>query len=188
MDTKDGWSLVSLAVLAAALLLVGVVSGTPLRRAVQVVPSVLLFVVEVVRRPRSWAAAALAIELFWLTIFIWLYLMGVARITGHFSSSEVALTIVIGVAAAGGIFVALRSQRATWPARITAFLISGIIQVGAMWLSTPINKYDDVLRRSASRVTIGSCREVVRSLSSSLQPRGPSWKWRPASIRHRIGM
>ena len=138
MDTRDRWSLVSLAVLTAALLLVGVVSGTPLRHAVQVVPPVLLIVVAVVWRPRGWPAAAMAIELFWLTImlFIWLYVTGVARIiNGHFSPSEVALTIVIGVAAAGGIIVALRSQRATWPARFTAFLISAIVQFGAMWLS-----------------------------------------------------
>ncbi|HEX7680586.1 MAG TPA: hypothetical protein VF713_20805 [Thermoanaerobaculia bacterium] len=138
METKDRWSLVSLAVLTAALLLVGLVSGTPLRHAVQVVPPVLLMGVAVAWRPRSWPAAAMAIELFWLTImfFIWLYVTGVARILkGHFSPSEVALTIVIGVAAAGGIIVALRSRRATWPAMFTAFLISAIVQFGAMWLS-----------------------------------------------------
>jgi hypothetical protein len=139
MDAKDRWGLVLLAVLTGALLLVGVVSGTLLRHAVQVLPPLILIVVVVVWRPRSWPAAAMAIELFWLVImlFIWLYLAGVAHIVkGHFSRSEIVLTMVIGAAAAGGIVIGLRSQRATWPARFVAFLIAGLIQFVAMWLST----------------------------------------------------
>jgi len=138
MDAKDRWGLVLLAVLAGALLLVGVVSGTLLRHTVQIVPPLALIIVAVVWRPRSWPAAAMAIELFWLVImlFIWLYLAGVARIVkGHFSSSEIALTMVIGAAAAGGIVIGLQDRRAAWQARVIAFLIAAIIQVGAMWLS-----------------------------------------------------
>jgi hypothetical protein len=87
MDAKDRWSLVLLTVLACALLAVGAVSGTMLRHVVQILPSIVLIVVVVVWRPRSGPAAALAIDLFWLAImlFIWLYLAGVARIvTGRF--------------------------------------------------------------------------------------------------------
>jgi hypothetical protein len=138
MDAKDRWGLVLLAVLTCALLLVGVVSGTLLRHAVQIVPPLVLIVVVVVWRPRSWPAAAMAIELFWLVImlFIWLYLAGVARILkGHFSSSEIALTIVIGAAAAGGIVIAFQSKKTAWPVRFLAFLIAGLVQFGAMWLS-----------------------------------------------------
>jgi hypothetical protein len=139
MDAKDRWGLVLLAVLAGALLLVGVVSGTLLRHVVQVVPPLVLIVVVVLWRPRSWPAAAMAIDLFWLVImlFIWLYLAGVARIVkGHFSSSEIALTMVIGAAAAGGIVIAIQGQRVAWPVRVLAFLIAGLVQFGAMWLST----------------------------------------------------
>lgn len=138
MDSKDRWGLALLAVLAGALLLVGVVSGTLLRHAIQVLPPLVLIVVVVVWRPRSWPAAAMAIEVFWLVImlFIWLYLAGVARIIkGHFSSSEIVLTLVIGAAVAGGIVIAFQSQRAAWPARFLAFLIAGLVQFGAMWLS-----------------------------------------------------
>jgi hypothetical protein len=138
MDSKDRWGLALLAVLTGALLLVGVVSGTLLRHAVQIVPPLVLIVVVLVWRLRSWPAAAMAIELFWLVImlFIWLYLAGVARIVkGHFSSSEIALTMVIGAAAAGGIVIASQSQRIAWPVRLLAFLIAGLVQFGAMWLS-----------------------------------------------------
>ncbi|HSY49002.1 MAG TPA: hypothetical protein VLC46_09335 [Thermoanaerobaculia bacterium] len=138
MESKARWGLVLLTVLTGALLLVGVVSGTLLRHVVQVVPPLVLIVAVVVWRPRGWPAAAMAIELFWLVImfFIWLYLTGVARIVkGHFSPSEIALTMVIGAAAAGGIVIALKSQRVAWPVRVLAFLFAGLVQFGAMWLS-----------------------------------------------------
>lgn len=138
MDSKDRWGLALLAVLAGALLLVGVVSGTLLRHAVQIGPPLVLIVVVAVWRPRSWPAAAMAIELFWLVImlFIWLYLAGLARIVkGHFSPSEITLTVVIGAAAAGGIVLGLQSREVAWPVKFLAFLIAGLVQFGAMWLS-----------------------------------------------------
>jgi hypothetical protein len=138
MESNDRLGLILLTILAGALLLVGVVSGTLLRHAVQIVPSAVLILLAIVWRPRGWPAAALAIDLFWLPIMvlIWLYLAGVSRIlTGHFSTSEIACTIVIGAAAVGGIIVALRSRGATRLARVSFFLIWAVFQVGAMWFS-----------------------------------------------------
>jgi hypothetical protein len=90
--------LVSLLGVIISLLLVGVVSGTPLRHLVQVTPGAI--VLMAVWRRSSWAIyGAIAIFLLWLTLmtFIWLFLLGIARlITGTFSPVEIALTISIG--------------------------------------------------------------------------------------------
>jgi len=127
-----------LAALILGLLLVGVVSGTPLRYALQAAPALALFAVRA--RTRTWSSyAALAVFAFWLAIMslIWMYLLGIARIvTGHFSRVEIALTLAIGGAAATGIVAALRVREpSSWPARGAAFVVAAALQVGATWLS-----------------------------------------------------
>src|SRR5712692_6531091 len=89
----------SLAVLMA-LYVVGAVSVPPasLRHEVQTLP--LWFPIVVGFQKRELAKwAALPCFIFWLTImvFIWLFLAGWARIvTGHFSPTEIAMTLVVG--------------------------------------------------------------------------------------------
>jgi len=60
--------------------------------------------------------AALPCLVFWLAIMIaiWLYLLGIARIvTGRFFPTEVAMTLVVGAAAAIGLGACARWQTTT---------------------------------------------------------------------------
>src|SRR5713226_1399522 len=99
----------SLSVLMA-LYVVGAVSNGSLRHEVQTLalwgPIVLGF------RQRELAKwSALPCLIFWLIamVFIWLFLLGWARIvTGHFSPIEIAMTLVIGIACLSGIGIMLR--------------------------------------------------------------------------------
>ncbi len=127
----------SLSVLVA-LYVVGAVSNGSLRHEVQTLalwgPIVLGF------RQREWAKwSALPCFVFWLAImvFIWLFLLGWARIvTGHYSPVEIAMTLVIGVACTAGLIVSLRWRTAvsSWAACLMAVLF-GILQVLAFRIS-----------------------------------------------------
>src|SRR6516225_10417172 len=91
----------SLAILVA-LYVVGAVSVPPgsLRHEVQTLPLWFPIVAGFQRRELAkWAA--LPCLIYWLTImiFIWLFLLGWARIvTGHFFPTEIAMTLVVGAA------------------------------------------------------------------------------------------
>ncbi len=129
---------VSLLGVIVSLLLVGVVSGTPLRHVVQVTP-VAIALVAVWRR-NSWAIyGAIAVFLLWFTLmtFIWLFLLGIARIiTGTFSPAEIALTISIGAFCLVGLASCLRTPLTSpWVSRIAAFIGFAALQVAGLWLS-----------------------------------------------------
>jgi hypothetical protein len=120
------------------LLAVGVVSGTPVRHIIQILPAALALSLVIQRVP--WALyAALPVFVFWFLIMvaIWLFLLGLARITtGHFSPAEVALTLVVGASCLCGLSqmcrtqpVASRVTRAAWAIVFTA------LQFGALWAS-----------------------------------------------------
>lgn len=117
------------------LLLVGLVSHTPLRHLIQVSPAVLALVL--VNRQVTWARfAAMPILAFWLLIMlgIWLFLLGVADvITGTYSPMEIGLTIIIGLSCLVGLVAAGRSS-VSGPrgSGVVAFLGFTILQVGAM--------------------------------------------------------
>ena len=73
---------------------------------------------------------------FWLGIMvlIWLYLLGWARIvTGQFSATEIAMTIVVGAASLPGILFAARGWRFATGAPL--FVAGLALQVGAFWIS-----------------------------------------------------
>jgi hypothetical protein len=99
----------SLAILIA-LYVVGAVSHGSLRHEVQTLP--LWFPIVMGFRQREIAKwAALPCLAFWLTImiFIWLFLLGWARIvTGHFSPTEIVMTLIIGVASVTGLGSSIR--------------------------------------------------------------------------------
>jgi hypothetical protein len=99
----------SLSILVA-LYVVGAVSHGSLRHEVQTLP--LWFPIVLGFQKRELAKwAALPCLIFWLVImiFIWLFLLGWARIvSGHFSSIEIAMTVIVGISCALGLVVAFR--------------------------------------------------------------------------------
>ena len=103
--TSSRWIAGGLIGMAVSLLSVGVLSGTPIRHAIQISPVVLALVVVALKR--SWASyAALPVCIFWLVIMllIWLWLTGIAAITtGTFTVAEVILTLFIGASCVSGM-------------------------------------------------------------------------------------
>ena len=117
----------SLAVLIA-LYVVGAVSVPPgsLRHEVQTLPLWIPIVAGYRGRPiAKWAA--LPCLVFWLAIMIaiWLYLLGIARIvTGRFFPTEVAMTLVVGLAAAIGLGACARWRTTTRLAAVATTLLA----------------------------------------------------------------
>lgn len=129
---------ISLTGVMVSLLLVGLVSGTPVRHCIQVLPGVLALVAAV--RRTAWAKdAALPVFLVWLVlmILIWLFLLGLARIlTGTFSAAEIALTITTGVSCAIGLWAWLRMpSSAGVTRRAIVSTIFALLQIAALWVS-----------------------------------------------------
>jgi hypothetical protein len=126
---------VSLALLIAALLCVGVVSHTIVRHIVQAVPALIALVLVARRSPLATAASA-PVCTFWLGVMlnIWLFILGIARIfSGTFSTVEIVLTIVIAAASAAGILAIVRSgTRLSVAARLSTAAAFGIAQFAAM--------------------------------------------------------
>jgi hypothetical protein len=98
-----------------ALLVVGAVSHGVLRHIVQTAP--LWFPIVLGLRGNALAKwTALPCFIFWQVIMgcIWLFLLGWARIiTGHFSTTEIAMTMIVGVSSLLGIITAIRWRTAT---------------------------------------------------------------------------
>jgi hypothetical protein len=122
----------------AALLLVGAVSHGVIRHIVQTSPLWIAIILSV--RGSGWSKwAALPCFFFWLLLMaaIWLFLLGWARIvSGTFSSTEIAMTLIVGLASIMGIVRALGMRsgiRAGW-ATGTVVLV-GMLQVMALRLS-----------------------------------------------------
>jgi hypothetical protein len=121
-----------------ALYIVGAVSHGLLRHAVQTLP--LWFPIGLGFRRRELAKwSALPCMVFWLFIMvlIWLYLLGWARIvTGHFSLTEIAMTVVVGLACVTGLFLGLRWRTAVTPFKaLGTVILFGALQVLAFRLS-----------------------------------------------------
>lgn len=115
-------------VVLIALYVVGAVSNGSLRHEVQTLPLWIPIVLGFRQRELAkWAA--LPCLIFWLTImvFIWLFLLGWARIvTGHFSPTEIAMTLVIGAACLVGIGLAVR-----WRTNVRPMTAAGVTVVFA---------------------------------------------------------
>jgi hypothetical protein len=123
-----------------ALYVVGAVSVPPgsLRHEVQTLPLWVAIVAGFRERDMAkWAA--LPCFVFWLTImiFIWLFLLGLARIVrGHFFPTEVAMTLVIGAASLVGIAACLRWRTTVRPLRgAGVFLVFAVLQYVAFRVS-----------------------------------------------------
>ncbi len=127
-----------LAVIIFALLVVGIVSSTLTRHLIQIVPIVIVFVLAILRiHWINWAA--LPIFIFWLTVmaFIWFFLLGVSHVlTGHFTPTEIAMTIVIGISCMFGIWKAWRSKsKITNFTKMILFFAFAGFQLLVMWIS-----------------------------------------------------
>ena len=120
-----------LAIILALVIGVGVPDHLVLRHVVQTLP---LWAAVLLGFRRSAATGWLALPffLFWLVLmtFIWLFLLGIARIvTGTFSPLEIAMTIVVGLACLAGIalFARIKSGLAAWAAA-SLFIIAAAAQ------------------------------------------------------------
>ena len=122
----------------AVLLVVGAVSHGVLRHIVQTSPLWIAIVLGI--RRSSWIKwAALPCFVFWLIlmILIWLFLLCWARIvSGTFSSTEIAMTLIVGLASVLGIVRALRLRTGVgaWSAIATVLLVA-VLQVTAFRMS-----------------------------------------------------
>jgi hypothetical protein len=128
----------SIAVVASALVVVGLVSGTLRIHLVQISP-LLLVLALALSPPQWWAAAAASVLSFWLVTMggIWLFLLGLSRfLSGTFSRTEVALTCVIGIACLAGLVVANSKGTHLSPiTRVLVVLMAAGLQCLALWFS-----------------------------------------------------
>jgi hypothetical protein len=124
--------------LAAALLLVGIVSGTILRHIVQILPFVAAALL--LKRQPAWGAwAALPIFAFWtlVVVLIWLFLLGLSRIaSGHYTVIEIISTFLMAGFSAVGAVRSIRLGRSL-PVTPRVLMITGfaLAQFAAMWVS-----------------------------------------------------
>jgi hypothetical protein len=124
--------------LAAALLLIGLVSGTFWRHVVQILPIALAVVV--MRSRPAWAAwAAMPIFVFWIAIvmLIWLFLLGLSQFAnGHYTAIEIVLTVVMAACSVGGVITSVLLGRSLpLTGRVAAFTVFAVLQLCAMWAS-----------------------------------------------------
>ena len=122
----------------AALLIVGAVSHGVLRHIVQTSP---IWICILLGRRRSgyakWAALPCFVFWFLLMTAIWLFLLGWAHIvSGTFSPTEIAMTLIVGAASFAGIVSALRMRRGVGalPATVTVSIVA-ILQLLALRMS-----------------------------------------------------
>ncbi len=126
------------AAIIAALLVVGVVSHIIIRHAVQT--SVLwIAIVLGIRNSKLTKWAALPCFGFWLVLMaaIWSFLLGwTAFLSGTFSPTEIAMTIIVGLASLCGMIRAVSMKSGVRAVRVTAtVLVVLILQVVVFRLS-----------------------------------------------------
>ncbi|PYV16965.1 MAG: hypothetical protein DMG21_10075 [Acidobacteria bacterium] len=124
--------------LIAALYVVGVVSHEVLRHIIQtapVWPTVILGFRD--SRWSKWTAMPCFICWLLLMSLIWLFLLGWSHlISGTFSPTEIAMTIVVGAASILGIATGIRMRSGTSTVvAIAVFLLTLAVQVVALRLS-----------------------------------------------------
>jgi hypothetical protein len=131
MTSAPKWLAACSLTILIALYIVGAVSVPPgsLRHEVQTLALWFPIVLGFQRREiTKWMALPLFI--FWLAIMtaIWLFLLGWARIvSGHFFPTEIAMTVLIGVACVSGLIVAFR-----WHTRVRPVVAISMIGLFAL--------------------------------------------------------
>ena len=118
--------------------IVGIASGEIVRHLIQTLP-IWIGVILGFRNSQWTKSAALPFFIFWLAIMtlIWLFLLGWSRIVrGHYSPTEIAMTIVIGAAAfLGIIFCARMKSQIKFIHAAAAFALTALAQYIAMYVS-----------------------------------------------------
>jgi hypothetical protein len=126
------------AAIMAALLVVGAVSHIVVRHIVQT-SALWIAMVLGIRNSKLTKWAALPCFVFWLVLMaaIWSFLLGWASfLSGTFSPTEIAMTIIVGVASLGGVIRALSMKSGERAVRATAtILVVMIFQVAVFRLS-----------------------------------------------------
>ena len=122
----------------AALLVVGAVSHGVLRHIVQTFP-LWIGIVLTARQSGYGKWAVLPCFIFWLLVMIaiWLFLLGWAQVvSGTFSPTEIAMTLIVGTASSVGIVKALRLRGAArpWAAAVTSLGVA-MLQLAMFRLS-----------------------------------------------------
>jgi len=83
--------------------------------------------------------SALPCLIIWLAGMIFIWLFGVAWVyvaLGRFSPIDIAMTVVVGAASAGGFFAAVRWRTAVRPSTAGATVVLlGALQFLALWVS-----------------------------------------------------
>jgi hypothetical protein len=122
----------------AALLVVGVVSHIVVRHVVQT-SALWIAIVLGIRNSKLAKWAALPCFVFWLVLMaaIWSFLLGwTTFLSGTFSPTEIAMTIIVGVASLGGTIRALSMKSGVRAVRVTATILAVlIVQVAVFRLS-----------------------------------------------------
>ena len=118
--------LLSLIIILALVLGVGLATGLVLRHIVQTGP---LWIVVALgaTRSRSTGWIGLPLFVFWLMlmVLIWLYLFGIVHvISGQFMPIEVVMTIIVGVASLGGILMFARFPSVLSAAKAGSFFVA----------------------------------------------------------------
>ncbi len=121
-----------------ALYIVGAVSNGVLRHIVQTLP--LWFPIIAGLREREIAKyGAMPCFAIWLVlmIFIWLFLAGWARIiTGHFTTTEVWMTLIIGAATIAGLITGFRWRTSlSWSKGLFVAVLFAVLQMAALRIS-----------------------------------------------------
>ena len=137
MDRPKTIAYCALATLVA-LYVVGAVSNGSLRHEVQTLP--LWFPIVLGFRQRDLAKwVAVPCFVIWLVLMtlIWLFLLGWARVlTGHFSPTEIAMTLIVGAACATGIGVSLQWRTKVGRGKAAgALVLFGLLQMLALRIS-----------------------------------------------------
>jgi hypothetical protein len=137
---EDRFRILTLCCIAmiAALLVVGAVSHGIVRHIVQTCPLWIAIVLGIRRSPwTKWAALPCFVLWLLLMTAIWLFLLGWARIiSGTFSPTEIAMTMIVGLASIAGIVTAVRTRSSVraLPAMAVVFLVA-VLQVAAVRIS-----------------------------------------------------
>ncbi len=124
--------------IGAALLVVGVVSGTLIRHVVQIV--LVVVALAVVRaRPARGSHAAMPVFAWWLLmmVLVWLYLAGVPMFfDGDFTLAEIVLTGLTALFCVLGLVACPRMESTTSIAsRLVTVAVFGVFQFAMMWAS-----------------------------------------------------
>lgn len=140
MRNRRNVGIACLAGVAAALLIVGVLSGTFIRHVVQIVP-VAVALVAVRERPAWGSHAALPIFAWWLfmMVLVWLYLAGVPMFfDGEFTLTEIVLTVLVSLFCVLGLLAGMHLESTSSIAnRLLAVAVFGAFQFAMMWASFP---------------------------------------------------